>query len=304
MPADKKQYIEYTRVNNELEHGKIAPLYFASGSDFYLYKKFISTLQTAFKVKYGANADLQQRWGADLKVAADVSLLMSGGGLFSTASLVLIHEIQDSGKSVKTNLSNILNSLPADTVVLVHYSVSDFRQAKWLTDIKNIARVVPLSTPDSTALPSIVKEIASNYQVRLKEDAIFRLIEQTSSELAIIDNELEKLSIYLDDTSVEVGRDLIDQVSGSLENAQVSQFIDAVSIRDRKMAIQTLVEIHQRGKEGLPFLVSLLYRRLIQLMALHENLMHENQLDKEPRPIIGSKTWNTWQANTHYRNYR
>jgi len=271
MFSDSRQYLAYTQVIHDLKKGKLLPLYFAKGADYYLYKQFIRDLQAAFKAQYGDQADLQQRWGIDLKAATDVSSLMSGGGLFSSASLVLLHEIQDAGKSVKTNLARLLSNPSPGTVILVHYSVSDFRKAKWLTDIQNVAQVVHLSTPVSSTLPQIVAEIAGNYQLKLSEDAIHRLIEQSGGELAIIDNELEKLSIYLDDVSREVGPALIDEVSGSLENAQVSQFIDAVSARDHKKAIQTLVEIHRRGKEGFPFLVSLLYKRLIQLMTLQEN---------------------------------
>jgi DNA polymerase III delta subunit len=272
MAARVEPYAAYSQVISDLNSGKLASLYFASGSDYYLYRQFIVSLRSAFKKKYGENADLVQRWGADLKAAPDLSSLMSGGGLFSSASLVLLHEIQGSGKSVKTKLSEILGNIPADTVVLAHYSISEYRKAKWLDDIQKIARVVPLSIPESTVLPRIVSQIATDHGVELQDSATHRLIELSGGELAIIDNELEKISIYLHDSKESVGKEMVDRISGSVENAQVSQFIDAVSIRDRKLAIQTLAEIHHRGKEGLPYLVALLYNRLIQLMALQESI--------------------------------
>ena len=130
MRAKPDPYSVYSQIVADLSAGKLAPLYFAMGSDYYLYRRFMSSLQAAFKSKYGSNSDLVQRWGSDLKTASDVSLLMGGGGLFSSASLVLLHEIQDAGKSVKTNLSDMLGNAPGDTTVLAHYSISDYRRMK------------------------------------------------------------------------------------------------------------------------------------------------------------------------------
>ncbi|NQV29770.1 MAG: DNA polymerase III subunit delta [Candidatus Marinimicrobia bacterium] len=262
--------MSYRQILANLNEGKIAPLYFASGADHYLYREFVGALRSAFQKRYGGNADLVQRWGADLKSAPDVSSLLGGGGLFSTASLIMLHEIQDAGAGVKTKLAELLGDLPPDTVVLVHYSVSDFRKAKWLDAMHHISQVVALTSPDGSRLPAMVVTMAQQRELKLNEEAIYRLIELSSGELAIIDNELEKLSLYLDEHEHIVSRNLVDRVAGAIENAHVSQFIDAIFSRDRGLAVQTLIEINHQGKEGLPYLVAMLYNGLIQLMALRE----------------------------------
>ena len=261
----------YSQTISELQKGRIGSLYFAMGSDYYLYRKFLSEFRAAFKQRYGENASLVQRWGADLKLATDVSNLLGGGGLFSSASLIMLHEIQDAGTAVKTKLAEMLGNLPEDTVVLAHYSVSDFRRAKWLDAIQGVAQVVSMTSPESSKLLGLVGKMATSRDLNIDEAGIYRLIELSSGELAIIDNELEKMTLYLDDVSVPIGREVIDQVAGDIENAHASQFIDAIFNRDRQVAIQTLVEIDHQGKEGLPYLVSLLYNCLIQLMALRES---------------------------------
>jgi len=260
----------YGQVISKLQAGSISGFYFAMGSDYYLYRKFLTEFQSAFKQRFGENANLVQRWGAELKQATDVSNLLGGGGLFSSASLIMLHEIQDSGTAVKTKLAELLGHLPEDTVVLAHYSVSDFRKAKWLEAIQKVAQVVSMSSPDASQLPALVGKMATQRDLKIDDAGIYRLIELSSGELAIIDNELEKITLYIDDVSVPVGRDIVDQVAGDIENAHASQFIDAIFNRDRRVAIQTLVEIDHQGKEGLPYLVSLLYNCLIQLMALRE----------------------------------
>jgi len=270
MSANIDTYPQFAQTLADLDAEKLDTLYFAMGSDYYLYRQFIPKLQSAFRSRFGENADLVQRWGSDLKEIFDISSLLGGGGLFSSASLIMLHEIQDARPKVKTNLSELLSKIPPDTIVLVHYSISDYRRAKWLDSIKKISRVVSLNGPDSSVLPRIVNEIAAKHQLKMDEAAILRLIELSSGELAIIDNEIEKLALYKSDSSPSINRDLVDKVAGAVENAKVSQFIDAISIRDPKIAIQTLVEIHHQGKEGLPYLVVMLYTRLIQLMALRE----------------------------------
>jgi len=263
--------ISYSQVLSQLQQGNISGLYFAKGSDYYLYRKFLLEFQSAFDQRFGSNASIIQRWGADLKQATDVSNLLGGGGLFSSASLIILHEIQDAGTGVKTKLAEMLGNLPADTVVLAHYSVSDFRKAKWLEAIQRVAQVVSIASPESSQLPALVGKMAAQRHLQIDEAGIFRLIELSSGELAIIDNELEKITLFLEDTSVSIDRGIVDQVAGAIENAQASQFIDAIFTRDRTLAVQTLVEIAHQGKEGLPYLVSLLYNCLIQLMALQES---------------------------------
>ncbi len=263
--------LSYSQIISELQNGRIGGLYFAMGSDYYLYRKFLVEFQSAFKQRFGENASLVQRWGADLKQAADVSNLLGGGGLFSSASLIMLHEIQDAGTGVKTKLAEMLGKLSEDTVVLAHYSVSDFRKAKWLDAIQRVAQVVSMASPEPSQLPGLVGKMAAQRNLKIDEAGIYRLIELSSGELAIIDNELEKITLYLDEVSLPIGREVIDQVAGDIENAQASQFIDAIFNRDRQVAIQTLVEIEHQGKEGLPYLVSLLYNCLIQLMALRES---------------------------------
>ncbi len=261
----------YAQIVSDLHGGSISGLYFAMGSDYYLYRKFLSEFRSAFKNRFGENASLVQRWGVDLKIATDVSNLLGGVGLFSSASLIMLHEIQDAGSAVKTKLAEILKNLPEDTVVLAHYSVSDFRKAKWLESLKAVSQVVPMTRPDAGQLPPLVGKMASQRNLKLDEAGIYRLIDLSSGELAIIDNELEKISLYLEDETETIGREVVDKVTGAIENAQVSQFIDAIFKRNRKKAVQTLVEIDHQGKEGLPFLVAMLYNCLIQLMALKES---------------------------------
>jgi len=255
----------------ELAQGRLDGLYFAKGTDYYLYQRFVSEFRKAFERRYGGNASLVQRWGADLRQVTDVTSLLGGGGLFSSASLIILHEIQDAGSGVKTKLADLLANLPPDTVVLVHYSITDFRKAKWLDAMHTVARVVSLASPEPAQLPALVGKMAHMRDLRLDEGAVFRLIELSGGELAIIDNELEKITLFREAASEDtVSRELIDEVTGVLENAQASQFIDALFKRDRKLALQTLVEIEHQGKEGLPYLVSLVYNCLTQLMALRE----------------------------------
>jgi DNA polymerase III delta subunit len=275
------RFADYQKIISELHHGQLRPLYWCKGADYYLYRVFVEEMRKSFFAKYGKNADFVQRWGIDLKAASDVSALLGGGGLFSSASLVVLHEIQDAGTSVKTKLSEVLSRIPPDTIVMVHYSSDDFRKAKWLDAMDKAGQTVALSRPDVSELPRIILEMGATQGLELEKAAVFRLMELSSGELAIIENELEKITLYLDTDQKKVDQALVDTVAGSIENAQVFQFIDAVSRRDRKGALQTLVEIHHQGKEGLPYLVALLYNRLTQLMALKESPEARKTINRE-----------------------
>lgn len=298
MPSDKNQYQTFQKILADLAKGEIKPVYLAKGDDYYLYRQFSIALRQAYQRKFGETAEIIQRWGADLKAAADLSFINSGGGLFSTASLIILNEIQDGGNSAKTVLHEVLGGVTGDTIILVHYAVSEFRRAKWLDNLASVAYTVPLQSPSASELPGFLEQMAKGYGLNLTDSAIRRLIELSSGELAIMDNELQKLELYLEEQGQEVTPDIIDDMAGSVENAQVTQFIEAFSTRDRTLAVRTLVEVSSRGKEGLPFIVSLLYNRLIQLMTLHEPI--------DVRKSIGQRTLSYYflkDLNSVSRNY-
>jgi len=278
MAAAKNQYLNFQNTLSELERGEPRPVYLARGNDYYLYRQFVTALRKAFIKKYGENAEIIQRWGAELKAAADLSFISGGGGLFSSASLIILNEIQDSGQAVKPSLSEIIGGISGETVVLIHYAVNDFRKAKWLGNLERISYGVALQSPQGEELPAYVTQMSAGYGLELSNRAILHLIELSAGELAIIDNELQKMSLYLGEEKGEVDEKLVDQIAGSVENAQVAQFIEAFSQRNRGLAIRTLVEINSRGKEGLPFIVAMLYNRLIQLMTLHEKIDVRNTM--------------------------
>ena len=289
----KETYADYQRIISELKSGQIRSIYFSKGADYYLYRGFLSALRRAFDVKYGANAGIVQRWGSDLKTAPDVSTLLAGGGLFSSASMVLLHEIQDAGTTVKTKLADMLSNIPPDTIVMVHYSLDDLRKAKWLDALQRVGGSVPLSRPDIGQLPAIVEEMGNQKALKLDRSAIFRLIELSHGELAIMENEIEKISLFIAEGENIVDQTLVDTVAGSIENAHVFQLVEAISRRDRELALQTLVEIHHQGKEGLPYIVAILYNRLSQLMALQESPEARKTINREStsgyflRPLSG-----------------
>ena len=253
-----------------MTRGNLETLYVVSGADYYLYQKFVLGLKQGFQQRHGTAGEIIQRWGTDLKVPADLTNLLGGGGLFSSASLILLHEVQGAAVGVKTQLSKILAKIPAETTVLVQYNLGDNRRAKWVNSLRSLGKEISLQAPEADQLPQVVRQMAEEYQLVMDESAVLRLIELGSGELSVIHNELEKFTLYLDDPATRINAELVDHVTGILENAQVDHFIAAVSRRDRELAIRTLTEIYHQGKAGLPYLVALLYNRLAQLMALQE----------------------------------
>jgi len=270
MAASAQKSVGLDQVLNALARGELRPLYLITGADQFLYRRFVAGLRQGFRKQYGDQAELIQRWGVDLRSAADLTPLLGGGSLFSSASLILIHEVQGAGPSVKTQMASILAKLPAETTVLLQYSVEDRRKAKWIEALRSLATVISLAAPERSALPQFVSHLAAEHQLQLDTAAVLRLIDLANGELAVIDNELEKLSLFLDPPQQLITQALVEQVAGALENARAVQFIEAVSRRDRVLATQTLSEISRQGKEGLPYLVAMLYNRLAQLMALRE----------------------------------
>lgn len=255
---------DYTRSIQDLRKSGLKPLYLARGTEFLLFRKFSDAVVEKFREDQGAAGEIVQRWGPELREPNDLLPLISGGGLFNTASLLLIHGLENVGRGLKSDLHKYLSNLPPGTHVVAHYSGDNKRKA-WLTKIQDMAHLVMVEQPFDSEMHTIVNRLASIRDYQLQRGAAASLIQMSGGDLSIIDQELEKIALYLNGSETTITEAHVNELSGLTERSKADDLLVAIDARDRVGAMQALKEIARQGNEGIPFLVVVIGNHMTSL---------------------------------------
>ncbi len=267
----KPTYFEdYSAAIKNLKSQGILPLYVVSGSEILLFQKFVEAVRTHFENTHGQAGEIVQRWGVELRNVDDFRALVGGGGLFSTATLLIVHNIENAGPGLKKSLAALVKDLPENTHVILRYE-GDWRKKDWLEKVKKLGRIINVETPFSSELRSIVVRLAAHRELTIQNSAVDHLIQISGGDLSIIDQEIEKISLYLNGAEANISEEHVNRLSGLTEHSRADDFLTAIDHRDRKAAIQALKEISRQGNESLPFLAVAFGNHMTRLRLMKDS---------------------------------
>lgn len=256
---------------SELTRSGIRPLYLFRGRETLLFDKFVAAAKAKFQEDHGSSGELLLRWGTDLKTVDDLQSLLVGGGLFSTARLIIVQNIEHCGQSLKKTFAEVVANIPEGTYLILRYEGDD-RRKPWLDRIQKRAHFVNIQPPNEGGMNRVINRLADLRELQISQGAIDQLIRLSGGDLNIIDQEIEKISLYLNGTETSVNEEHVSLISGLTEHARADDFLLAFDHRDRAAAVQALKEIARQGNESIPYLVV--------TIAYHITVM---RLMKDPR---------------------
>lgn len=163
---------------------------------------------------------------------------------------------------------------PAETSIFVATGAKLDMRRKLFQQMGRQGMAVEFRVPFDNKLPEVIGEMASERGLTLAPEAVDLLRLYVGSQLAEMDNELEKLSIYVgdrDDTRVSA-RD-VEELVGLTRGSSVFEFTDAVGRGDRPAAVALLQSLLDQGEEP---------HRLVPLLTRHlQLLLRARQLERQ-----------------------
>lgn len=133
---------------------------------------------------------------------------------------------------------------------------------------KDLAQVREFSMPKRDALASWIRERAQAKGVAIEHPAVALLVEAGGASLYGLDNELEKLAIYVGDRPITAD-DVRALVAGN-RDANVFQLVDAIMDRRTGAALDALHLLLDEGATG-PYLISMVARQA-RMVAIAQEL--------------------------------
>ena len=269
------------KLSAQLTKGKVSPVYLLTGEDLYRKNLIITQIRRAVNPdEFNSFEDHTDK--ADL---SEVLALVNTPPVFAPARLVVLHDIEKLRKDPKEALLRYLeNPLETTTLVLTHNDSKKMKTEKALAEACAAAgQVCNFDELKNDDLSSWVRAQARQKGMEFSFDAVDLLCNLVGGELGALENELEKLALYvLDRTDKTVSaQDVLASVGFSKEQNPF-ELSNAITACDKKRALALVDKLLEDGEEPVAVLGKMTYPilKMARIKRLSQGGMSAGEIAK------------------------
>jgi len=265
----------------ELKEGKIRDIYYLSGADEFLKKESYNRLTSAVLAGAMKDFNLDVFFGG----AADIGSVISSANTFPVMAARRLVVIKDANKMSAADEEKLLSYIekpsPGTTLLMVGNSID--KRKKFYSTIGKKFSLIDHSSPYENEMPKWIRWIAKKKGVAISTEAVACLVEIVGNDLASIENEIEKASLYLGErTTIELGD--IEAVTVDVKVITIFQFIDAIGSKDLKESLIKLKKILDSGMS--PLLILNMIARQLRLIWVGMEALRKGGTDSDLRKKV------------------
>lgn len=241
-------------IKEHIKSGNYKPLYLLYGTEEYLKKLYRDKLKTAILDNTDEmNYSYFEGKDVDVKKVAEVVQTLP---FFSDRRLVII---ENSGLfKVQNELSAALSDMPDSTIVVFVETEVD-KRSKLFKLVKDRGTVSEMNGLDERNLKLFAASILQQAGKKATESTIGYLLDKTGSDMANIQNEIEKIIGYTMNQDMVTIKDIdavvttqiegkifqmIDAIGSKQQHKALSLYYDLLSVREKPMSILFLITRH------------------------------------------------------------
>lgn len=150
----------------------------------------------------------------------------------------------------------------------------------------------------SNNIHSIVKNFFDDYKI--SDNSINKLINRVGNNLPILEEEVEKLKLYKDDTK-EITDDDIMKVTNKNADLDIFKLVDNIIMKNKKIAIETYNEMIKYGEEPIKILIMIANQ--IRLMYQTKILYKKGYSEKDSASLLAVHPYRVKLAIEKGRKY-
>ena len=250
--------ITVEKLNAELDKGTVAPVYLLTGEDTYRKNLVIEKIKTALHPDdfnfYKSEADK-----ADL---SDVLAQANTAPVFSDVRVLILTGIEKLRKDPKEALIAYLDHpLPTTTLILTHNDSKKMKTEKVLSEVcADNGRVVNFEELKADALAVWVRQKLTEKGLRPDFESVDLLCESVGSELAALENEIEKIYLYtLDRADKTITRQDVLDCIGFNKEQNPYELANLITACNKTGALALLDKLVDDGEEPIGILSKMTY---------------------------------------------
>jgi DNA polymerase-3 subunit delta len=250
-------------VRTSARSEKPAPFYLFHGEESYgrerLYRQALEALRP--EVAPDFNVDIFHGDNVDPERLLEI---YNSYPMMAPRRVVVLRDADRLPAAQAKDLEPLVES-PAETSIFVATGAKLDMRRKLFQQMGRQGMAVEFRVPFDNKLPEVIGEMASERGLTLAPEAVDLLRLYVGSQLAEMDNELEKLSIYVGDRAdTRVSARDVEELVGLTRGSSVFEFTDAVGRGDRPAAVALLQSLLDQGEEP---------HRLVPLLTRHLQLL-------------------------------
>ena len=270
-------------VLQELKNGKIDPVYFLLGGDYYLQNLIINEIcNVIFKdIKH----DKTFLFPDEMKSEEIIDKITQSDLFSSKKILVLRNPGSLRNKSRLEFLSYCQNPMSNNCLIIIE---DEFSDRKSITkELKKINNTVSVQTPFPSELKKWTKFILLQKQLNYQDNIVDIIVEIAGDSLFHIENEVEKISLNVNHDE-ELTKDFINQLSGWRMQYQRWQFFQALGKKDLDRSLILGISLLNQGNSmiSLMYPLTAFFQELLFLKKSSGTLTAKNSYIPLPPSVI------------------
>ncbi|MEO8206125.1 MAG: DNA polymerase III subunit delta [Chthoniobacterales bacterium] len=181
-------------------------------------------------------------------------------------------------ETVQEGIERLLECLKSGFPPDVRFMISAPEADKRRTFYKNFSKLAEVHTydkpdigfgGDESALIDFVAQRARDRELRFSEDALETFVARASNDTRQIDNELEKLVLFIG-MSREINADDIREVVPTTREGGIFDLSNAIAKRNLPLALQTLTQLLRQGESAVGLLLAAIVPTVRNLLLVKD----------------------------------
>jgi DNA polymerase III subunit delta len=282
---------------NEGTREKLAPVYIIYGEEVFIRERAILRLKQIINKLKGSI----ERVSFDSKI--DITDWTNGLydlPMFNPIRLIIAGEFSDlKNEQVEFLLEYLKNPSPDVILLLLSYKI-DKRKTRLLSILEH-GLVCEAKHPKTEDLAMWIKGFAGERGKTIEPQAIEFLKERYESDLARIEKELEKTSLYLGERTV-IKKENIEFTSTGVSSCSIFDLSPVLASKNKKMLLERLQKLLNAGEH--PILINSTLMNRIKKLLLGYDVLSSGGSDSELSKEVGVPVFYLASFKSELKNYK
>ncbi|NNC70209.1 MAG: DNA polymerase III subunit delta [Flavobacteriaceae bacterium] len=259
---------QINEIVSSIQKGNIAPIYFLMGDEPYYIDKISEYIEKNVLSEEEKGFNQMVLYGRDVSVE-DIVSNAKRFPMMAERQVVIVKEAQELSRTIENLVPYAENPQPS-TVLVICYKYKTLDKRKKLAKIIAKSGVILESKKlYENQVGDWIRRVLSGKKYRIEPKATLMLIEFLGTDLAKINNELNKLLLILDDEKLITAKHIEDNI-GISKDYNNFELRKAVGEKQVLKANQIITYFAQNPKSNpLVMTISLLHSFFTQLLLYH-----------------------------------
>lgn len=256
---DAQQF--YISVEKSLESGIFSPIYFFYGDEPYLISQSLNYIKTCALHKGAADFNFACFYASEFdadRVRDEVETLP----MMAPRRVIVLKEVQDISDKKWLSLETLIeNPVSSSVLILVGSKIDKRRRIFKLLLEKAIS--VEFKKPFENQIPGWIRRICNLHNLIIHDDAVQQLHRLVGNQLFEIENEVNKLQVFLGERNEITPEDVLKCVSRRREE-NVFELTASFAQGNQVESLEHLVQLLDQGQNEIG---------IVQLIARHMRIL-------------------------------